>query len=133
MSAKSGEGIDQLRGLFPNLSGKAKVTSPQTPKYNCIAYAAGDTERWWWPESLLAYWPSGCLNTVSLLAFQMAFETLGYTLCASADFDPTVEKIALFQKDHKPTHAAKLIADGIWSSKLGKSFDISHDLSYALR
>jgi len=129
MSAKH-SALDAIRERFPNLSDKAKITSPETSKYNCIAYAAGDLERWWWPDTLhMDYWPAGCPRTEAIAAFQVAFETLGYQPCANADFDLSVEKIAIFHKNNVPTHAAKQIANRVWSSKLGQSFDISHEIN----
>ena len=38
----------EIEITFPNLeAGNYAVTSPSTPEYNCIAWAAGDTETWW--------------------------------------------------------------------------------------
>jgi hypothetical protein len=35
---------------FPRLTpGNHRVTSPATPAYNCVAWAAEDTEHWWQP------------------------------------------------------------------------------------
>ncbi len=50
-----------LERLFPGLAASAyRVTSPRTPDYNCIAYAAGDEERWWEPdEEQDHFWPEG--------------------------------------------------------------------------
>jgi hypothetical protein len=36
----------------PNLAiAGYKITSPDTTDYNCIAWAAGSTEEWWWPDA----------------------------------------------------------------------------------
>jgi len=33
---------------FPRLTAaRYRVTSPATTDYNCVAWAAGDTEHWW--------------------------------------------------------------------------------------
>ena len=37
------------------------------------------------------------------------------------------EKIAVFGKDGRWTHAARLKVDGKWTSKLGKEEDIEHN------
>jgi len=43
--------LNHLEDLFPGLRGAPyQVTSPVTIRYNCIAWAAGDSARWWWPE-----------------------------------------------------------------------------------
>jgi hypothetical protein len=106
------------------------VTSPRTPTYNCIAYAAGDHGRWWWPDpDGLFYWPVSIQRVERLAAFQAAFESLGYELTGDSDLLNEFEKIAIFSKNGTPTHAARQLEDGTWSSKLGQSEDVSHGLS----
>jgi hypothetical protein len=40
--------MERLEALFPRLRGTAyRITSPASEVYNCIAWAAGDTEHWW--------------------------------------------------------------------------------------
>jgi hypothetical protein len=60
-----------METFFPMLqSSSHNVTSPATIAYNCIAWAAGDTETWWWPDPFDQYfWPSGILRkeTIDLL------------------------------------------------------------------
>jgi hypothetical protein len=116
--------------LFPKLDAhQFQLTSPQTPTYNCIAYAAGDFQRWWWPDSMGDfYWPEAAQRVEHLSAFQQAFETLGYGLSGSGDFEESVEKIAIYAKNAVPTHAARQLSSGVWSSKLGPDVDISHNL-----
>ncbi len=38
-------------------------------------------------------------------------------------------KIALFAKDNIPTHAARQLPNGLWTSKLGILEDVRHSLS----
>jgi len=49
----------EIEDCFPQIAQVGySITSPQTPRYNCIAWAAGDTRKWWWPDpSPFAYWP----------------------------------------------------------------------------
>ncbi|MEQ9491270.1 MAG: hypothetical protein RIM72_19995 [Alphaproteobacteria bacterium] len=61
-----------------------------------------------------------------LEAFIKAFETIGYKECNNGDLEIDNEKIAIYSKNGKPTHAAKQVASGKWSSKLGNYFDIEH-------
>lgn len=116
--------------LFPSIDTESlEITSPRTDTYNCIAYAAGDQSKWWWPDPIgIAYWPKGVVRTENLIAFQMAFESLGYALTADEEFNPEYERIAIFHKNGKPTHAARQIDEIHWTSKLGRNFDIFHDL-----
>jgi hypothetical protein len=44
-----------LRDLFPNLTDHHhEITNPRTIDYNCIAWAASNTQRWWQPGG---FWP----------------------------------------------------------------------------
>lgn len=120
--------LDAVMVKLPGTASALRITSPETPRYNCVAFAAGDMSRWWWPDEIgIAFWPSGCLRLASLQAFQMAFETVGYELCGSSDYDPTKDRVAIFHKDHSPTHAARQIhPSGMWASKLGRWYDVEH-------
>lgn len=120
---------DRLERLFPALKEAGfDVTSPQDARYNCVAWAAGDTKRWWWPaESPFAYWPAGVEREESLTSFIHAFAALGYEPAGSGDHEPEFEKVAIFgSRDGVPTHMARQIDDGSWTSKLGSLEDIRH-------
>lgn len=120
-----------LEILFPGLVGTSyRITSPVDEVYNCIAWAAGRTTEWWWPVEVPGnYWPEGIAKTESLPAFQHVFTTLGYAACNGAEVDEGFEKVAIFADDQgTPTHAARQLPTGKWSSKLGKLEDIEHDL-----
>jgi hypothetical protein len=123
--------VNSLEQLFPGLTGNPyQVTSLRDRDYNCIAWAAGDTQRWWWPgeNELLEYWPPGILRERTLEAFAAAFATIGYADCESKDLEAGHLKIALFANVEGPTHAARQLSNGRWSSKLGKLEDIEHAL-----
>lgn len=108
------------------------VTSKEDAGHNCIAYAAGDTTRWWWPfnGATQAYWPAGVPRQLTLAAFVAAFATLGYSPCADGDVEAGYEKVAIFVSPQgAPTHAAKqLLRSGRWSSKMGPLEDINHSI-----
>jgi hypothetical protein len=122
----------QIVTVFPRLREHGfAVTSPQDTRYNCIAWAAGDDTRWWWPGVISQpiggyYWPT--LNARGTLDnFEKAFETLGYTRCETSEYEPGYEKVAIYvDADGLPTHAARQIGEGVWLSKLGRLEDISH-------
>ncbi len=115
-----------VRESLPRLTAdNYRVTSPATWEYNCIAWAAGDTDAWWWPVPG-RYWPASVPREESLAAFLAAFATLGYAPCPTADLEPGLEKIALYAVGNTPTHAARQLASGLWTSKLGPSLDIEH-------
>jgi hypothetical protein len=107
------------------------VTSPQTNIYNCIAWAVGEDGVWWWPDSThQAFWPEDVKREVTVEAFAEAFISLGYELCDDGDYEADFQKIVLYVSAFfAPTHAAKQLDERLWSSKLGKSFDIEHELN----
>ena len=115
---------------FPNLApGNHAITSGRSTAYNCIAWAAGDDARWWWPIDIEdVHWPEGVPRVEELSAFVAAFATLGYAECEGGGLERGLEKIAIYAADGIPKHAARQLPDGQWSSKLGKSFDLSHTL-----
>jgi hypothetical protein len=115
---------------FPRLKGTGFfVTSPETPQYNCIAWAAGDDSRWWWPiASPAVFWPANIPRREQLDAFVAAFATLGYVPCDDGELEKGFEKVALFaDRNGKPTHAARQTENGSWTSKLGPHEDIRHN------
>jgi len=42
------------------------------------------------------------------------------------ELESGLEKIALYSMSSIPTHAARQLRDGWWTSKLGPNFDIEH-------
>src|SRR2546426_6574796 len=112
---------DEIEQCFPALAGgNFAIQSPTDPRYNCIAWAAGDTSRWWWPADPRsgAYWPASAIREVSLSAFRQVFAQVGYEPCESDALEAGFEKVALFAQEGKPAHAARQLANGFWTSKL---------------
>jgi hypothetical protein len=78
-----------------------------------------------------SYWPPGVPRKVTLSALLEAFETLGYEKCENGSLESGYEKVALFAKSEVdrgfiPTHAARQLSNGWWTSKLGGDIDIEH-------
>lgn len=121
----------QLQLAFPRLGGtQFAVTSDQTPSYNCIAWAAGDDQRFWWPGVPPLggyYWPPSLTAAVTLENFRKAYELEGFVECVDASIEVGIEKLAIYTLNGVPTHAARQLPDGKWTSKCGQSYDISHD------
>jgi hypothetical protein len=115
---------------FPGLSdGQGyRVTSPADPRYNCIAWAAGDTGRWWWPDPYGGtYWPTGAPQEATVASFVSAFASIGYESCESSEVEQGYEKVALYaDASGTPTHAARQLPSGLWTSKLGGYVDLEH-------
>jgi hypothetical protein len=107
------------------------VTSPKTPIYNCVAYAAQDETQPWWPmPQHLApryyYWPPGLPRQIipTVENFFNAFETLGYERCSTGAREEGFEKVTIYVRNGVPKHMARELGDGIWYSKLGDEQDI---------
>jgi hypothetical protein len=116
---------------FPSLSASGYTpTSPESVDYNCVAWAAEDVTRWWWPDMMeLSYWPENVPRQATLAAFQQAFAALGYVPSEGDSLDGGAEKVAIYARDDSPTHMARQLTTGQWSSKLGASIDLSHTLA----
>jgi hypothetical protein len=123
--------MNPLEVVFPELAGTAyRVTSPADNGYNCIAWAAGEADRWWWPDPLgVSYWPDGVPRAETLEAFAAAYAAVGFVPASDDSFQPEVEKVAVYARGGKPTHVARQLPSGRWTSKLGRAEDIEHDLA----
>lgn len=110
------------------------LTSNCTFEYNCIAFAMGMTDRWvdiayhpwhWWPPVEKGQTKDHLKNAF----IYFGFEECGLDDAIETDYD----KVALYEKDDKWTHAAKIVAEGIYHSKFGASFDGEHSRGNVLR
>jgi hypothetical protein len=147
-----------LRGLFSKVLGIPNTSSPQYPPsitdstidlhfssaarigcwitscpdgvYNCIAWAAGDTNNWWWPDAAgHHWWPPGTPRELTLSAFIKAFGTVGYREWKNenASLENGYEKVSIYvDQQGNPTHAARQLEGGLWASKLGRHKDVQH-------
>ncbi len=120
---------EQLFKNFPRLrNAKFRITSPHDSQYNCIAWAVGISNRWWWP-STNAFWPKRCPKKETISAFKETFASLRYKPCKNGRAEQGYEKIALFANDdNESTHAARQLKNGRWTSKLGQNVDIEHGI-----
>lgn len=68
-------------------------------------------------------------------SFVEAYAALGYTVCEDGSREPELgfQKIAIYvDEDGIPTHAARQLPNGEWTSKLGRAEDIQHQTLEAL-
>lgn len=118
--------------MFPKLNAdNCQITSVACPLYNCVAWAACEQSMNWWPSKAdglgsFSYWPT-TNRAVKLANFRQAFSSLGYEQCDNFDLEEGLEKVALYADGNSPTHMARQLSDGKWTSKLGKGVDITHD------
>jgi hypothetical protein len=113
---------------FPLLKqSSCRITSPATTDYNCIAWAAGEDFRWWWPLLGIYYWPTGVPYEETIDAFILAFRTLGFNVCSDGVFEADFEKVVIYATAAGTVkHMARQLPDGTWTSKLGSDVDIQH-------
>ncbi len=65
----------------------------------------------------------------TLEAYIQAYETLEYKICKEHRLEVGYQKIAIYiDSSGIPTHAARQLANGKWTSKLGWLEDIEHEL-----
>jgi len=144
MDLNTQENRERLIGAFPKLEDEDDIfhiESPETSGYNCIAWAMGFDDRWvdyildspkkWWPAGVSRDW-----HTDSLIA---AFEAVGFEKCGDGKTEEGYDKVALYRvrpfqdpltdesiDAYGWTHAARVIQENVFHSKIGQSFDIYH-------
>jgi hypothetical protein len=115
-----------LESVFPALANDGyTITSPQAQEYNCVAWAAGASDVWWDP-AIGYFWPDDAPREHGIDALKAAFASLGYVECDNEQPETGFEKIALYAQQDEWTHAARLLPNGNWTSKLGPQEDIEH-------
>lgn len=142
--------LSHLESAFPKLAaaGYFKTSDPTglpgTPgTFNCIAWAAQDTHHdFWWPEHD-GYWPFWIKPEPKARCFVNTFRWLGYCLCDHSRREFAFDKVALYAihksrqpvsppralddfGEWEPTHMARQLSDGSWTSKCGANEDITH-------
>ena len=117
---------DLLTRAFPNLASEGfDIVGEPAPRYNCIAYAAGDTSKWWWPDGV-NYWPPWGTLTNRIESLKEAFSGLGYEPCDDSTAEVDYQKVALYEIQGEMTHAALQMPSGRWRSKMGRGPVIEH-------
>jgi hypothetical protein len=76
----------------------------------------------------VGYWPPSVPRERTLAAYQQAFENLGYTACDEEIYEEHTDKVALFAEANTPTHASRQLDSSLWTSKLGRNVDVTHEL-----
>ena len=118
---------------FPRLNPtNHRITSKASRRYNCIAWALGDDSQWFDPMVADAYWPEDLPKELTLDSVVELFRQAGYEICSDGRLQAGYEKIAIYTNDGGPTHAARQLENGRWTSKLGNYHDIEHDSLEAL-
>jgi hypothetical protein len=114
---------------FPNLATcEYRQTSEQTGAYNCVAWALGDSERWWEPIGRGYHWPVGLPFTQTVKGLIGMLNHEGFKVCPDDSLEADFEKVAIYANGPNYEHIARQLEDGKWTSKLGKGEDIEHTL-----
>ncbi len=123
-----------ILSYFPNFKNYPYTdTSKENDDYNCIAYACGIDTLWYWPPPYAGnkrtqFWPSNVPASLTIESFIKLFESFNYQLCSDDSLEEGFLKVAIFEKEGMPKHAARQLPDGSWTSKLGMDIDISHSI-----
>lgn len=105
------------------------ITSPRDPKYNCIAYAVGDTSRFWDDIKLSGYyWPPGAPSPETIEGWTRVFQIHGYIETDDRSLEIEYEKIAIYADSDGPQHVSRQKSSGAWTSKAGRGVDMEHTL-----
>lgn len=113
---------------FPALAAAGyEIVGEPSYEYNCIAYAAGETHRWWsHEETFRCYWPEPASRTPLIASLVEVFAALGYEPVTDDSVETGYVKVALYQNNGQWTHAGRQMPNGHWRSKLGAGPLIEH-------
>lgn len=122
-----------MKREFPNsLEGENyKITSPHDTLYNCFAWALGIDNRYIWPDPYgNAAWPNDpdLPRSDTLEVIVKFFQKINFEVTSDRQRHANFHRIAIYCNGNSPTHLARQLPDGKWTSKLGESIDISHTL-----
>lgn len=105
-------------------------TSDATAEYTCISWAVMVTNQVIWPdEDEQLGWPETLAREETQDAFRQFFILAGFAACDDGSLTAGIEKIAVYVKDGRVTHAARQLENGQWTSKMGPWADGSHSLT----
>jgi hypothetical protein len=107
---------------FPRLGEDFEVLAAATESYNCISWSVGSMSSWYWPR-----------DAATLDVFDAVYAHYGFRRVAGLDYKLAAgqDKVVLYARRDgeggvELTHAARQLADGSWSSKLGSLPLIRH-------
>ena len=126
---------DAIETLFPEFaSGYSwyEIASFPDSRYNCMAFAMGDTRKRWSPTKDSnegeVYWPLELMDD-HVANFLAVFELEGYQQCEHGEPEDGFDKVALFINEWGDVSHVAFQPGGTdhWLSKLGKWHDIRHE------
>lgn len=114
---------------FPRLTDQnSAISSPETDNYNCVAWAYEVSNKKMWPRAAEDYyWPPDVADDDELQALTHLYVNAGYVRCDNGQLEDGFKKVAIYVDEAGPTHVARQLESGRWTSKLGDWEDIEHD------
>ncbi len=120
-----------VAACFPKIAGKYRRTSDATINYNCLAWAVGANWAWFDPTRRIAgyFWPVGIEREWTTPAIRKLLSHFGFEEEAeNSDPEDGYVKVAVYlDNDGTPTHFARQLENGKWTSKLGELIDVDHE------
>ncbi|MDO6818089.1 hypothetical protein [Zobellia sp. 1_MG-2023] len=134
---------------FPNLKTDShfKIVGKPNPNFNCIAWAGNRSDVWWEAlpfdkrpsytlEGVKLDWPFDIKSEFSISALIDLFSHLKYVDCIDSLYEEGFRKVAFYELNGVATHAARQLTaspeTGIWTSKLGGSYTITHGTPFTI-
>jgi hypothetical protein len=121
----------ELEKCIPDIAGKYRRTSDPTINYNCLAWAVGVQWAWFDPEKGCVgyFWPHGIERELSIPAIRKVLAHFGFNKESNnAEWEEGFLKVAVFiDADGVPSHYARQLENGKWTSKFGELIDVEHD------
>ena len=111
---------------FPNLlATDGCITSANDYFNNCFAWAAGDKENRWQIGPPHVWFTASTAETLENYIENYGY--VGFEETDTPEFEEGFEKVAIYvDEDGEPLHAARLMENGNWTSKLGELEDMEH-------
>ena len=120
-----------LEAFAPGVAGHYRRTSDPTLDYNCLAWAVENDKKWFDPQRFCVgyYWPAGIDREWNMTNVLQLLALYGYTERADgAHVEGGYVKVAIYaDSDNSPTHFARQLPNGNWTSKAGELMDFEHD------
>jgi hypothetical protein len=124
--------IQKLELEIPALRGGNgyRDTSEETIDYNCLSWALGINWTRYDPTPRCAgyYWFPGVPRKWDEPTIKKVFENHNYRVATNYELEPGYEKVVFYRNEAGiPTHFARQLQNGKWTSKIGNLNDIEHD------
>jgi hypothetical protein len=87
----------------------------------------GEDMKRWWPDVSDHYWPLAVQGRLLIEEFVLMLKAQGFECCDDGKLEEGFEKVVLYARDPSvPTHIARQLPEGSWTSKLGGFVDLTH-------